>query len=171
MELMTAIMSRRSVREYDGSKNVTDDQITKILKAAIWAPSSGNTQCWRFFVVRDQRTKERLATEAGHQDFLKVVPVVMVVAIDLTAGTKYGVRAVELYSIQDTAAAIQNMLLTMTEMGLASCWIGSFDEKKAHEILELPKELRTIAMLPVGYPAETPSPPVRRTIDDVTKWI
>lgn len=170
MELSDAIKTRRSIRKFDPAKDVTNDQIRKILEAGILAPSSGNTQCWRFIVIRDKKTRSRLSTDAGHQSFIKEVPVVVIVCADLNASAAYGSRGIETYSLQDTAAAIQNMLLTITEMGLAACWVGAFNEDGASQVLGLPKDLRPLAMLPIGYPAESPKMPRRKSIEEVTDW-
>lgn len=170
MELSDVIKKRRSVRRFNSGKNVTDEQIKNILNAGILAPSSGNTQCWHFIVVRDKDLKSRLSTDAGHQGFIREVPVVIVVCTDLKVSASYGSRGVDTYSLQDTAAAIQNMLLTITDMGLATCWVGAFDEGGAANILNLPEGLRPIAMLPIGHPAETPSMPRRKPVEAVTEW-
>lgn len=170
MELKEVIKKRRSTRRYDIEKDVTNDQIKDILGSAILAPSSGNTQCWHFVIVRDEKLKKKLSTEAGHQPFIAEVPVVIVVCADLVCSEIYGSRGVETYCMQDTAAAIQNMLLTITDMGLASCWIGAFEEKKAKEILELNEKMRPLAIIPVGYAAEKPEKPIRKSLEEVTQW-
>lgn len=166
------LRARRCVRKFDPTKPVTDEQIDKLLEAAILAPSSGNTQGWRFYVVRDQKTKEDLATRAGHQKFISEAPVVIVVCADLDhIERSYGARGRETYALQDTAAAIENIFLSVTAMGLATCWIGAFDEGSATKILDLPKGTRPVAMLPIAYPADTPKPPKRRPLEEVVKRI
>jgi len=169
MELSKIIKERRSIRRFDAAKNVTDEEVNKILEAGIWAPSAGNTQCWRFFVVRDKQIKEELAVKAGHQPFICDAPVLIVVCADLRHIEKsYGSRGSETYALQDTAAAIQNMLLTIADMGLASCWIGAFDEGKAENILKTADGWRTVAMLPVGHAAiQGPKAPPRRALDEI----
>jgi len=170
MELSDVIKKRRSVRRFDPSGEVTDEQIKNIISAGIFAPSSGNTQCWRFIVVRDADIKNRLSREAGHQRFISDSPVVIVVCADLGRSAAYGERGINTYSLQDTAAAIENMLLTITDIGLASCWVGAFDEAVAAKLLNLPKHIRPVAMLPIGRAAEEPKMPHRRPIDEVTDW-
>ncbi len=168
MELFELIKKRRSIRKYDPAKPITDEQVNKILEAAIWAPSAGNTQCWRFFVVRNPEVKEELAVKAGHQPFINDAPVVIVVCADLNhLGRSYGSRGRETYAIQDTAAAIENMLLTITDMGLSTCWIGAFDEEKAVKILRLPDGFRPLAMLPIAYSVMKPTPPPRKPLTEV----
>ena len=172
MDFFELVKKRRSIRKFDQNKPVTDEQINKILEAGIWAPSAGNTQCWRFFVVRNSKIKDELAIRAGHQPFINDAPVVIVVCADLDhVGRSYGARGRDTYALQDTAVAIQNMLLAVTDMGLASCWIGAFDEGRAAKILGLENSLRPVAMLPIGYSTETPLSPRRLPVDTVTKRV
>ena len=170
MELSEAIRKRRSVRKFLADKDVTDDQIKQILEAAILAPSSHNSQAWRFIVVRDKGLRTRLANKASHGWFIEQVPAAIVVCADLNELAKIGERSVDTFSLQDTAAAIENMLLTMTDLGLASCWVGAFNEQITKEILDLKEGIRPVAILPVGYPAKEPKMPERKPLNDVTEW-
>jgi len=86
------------------------------------------------------------------QKFIAEAPVAIVISSDLDKITSvYGQRGRELYSIQDTAAAAQNMLLAITDLGLASCWVGAFDEEQVSGVLNLPSNIRPLVILPVGY--------------------
>lgn len=172
MDFWELIKKRRSIRKFDPGKPVTDEQINKILEAAIWAPSAGNTQCWRFFVVRDTEVKDQLAVRAGHQPFINDAPVAIVVCADLNhIGKSYGGRGRDTFALQDTAAAIQNMLLAITDLGLSSCWVGAFDEGRAANILKLENGIRPLVILPVAYPLDNPNPPRRKSVDEVTTRI
>lgn len=172
MDLFEAISARRSIRQFDTTKDVDEETVNKILNAAIYAPSAGNGQSWHFFVIRDDGIKHKLATEAGHQLFIGQAPVAIVVCTDLEKAEKgYGTRGSELYSLQETAAAIQNMLLSVTALGLGSCWVGAFDEERAREILDLPANLRPVAIVPIGTPAEPAKRvPPRNPIGDVATF-
>lgn len=171
MDIFEIIKKRRSIRSFDPSKSIDEKTINQILESAIMAPSAGNTQCWRFFVVRDQNLKKQLALEAGHQPFISDAPVVIVVTADLDHIEKsYGERGRHTYALQDTAAAIENMLLTITALGLGCCWIGAFLEEEASRILDLPPNMRPVAMLPIGVPTETPAAPLRKSITQVTVY-
>ena len=145
-----------------------------LIEAACCAPSAGNMQPWEFIVVRDEEVKERLAKAAGDQSFISEAPVVCVVcAVPGRSGSRYGDRGRELYCLQDTAAAVQNLMLTASANGLGSCWVGAFDEDKVSEILAIPGEARPIALIPVGYPRESPAPRRRRPLEEVVhreKW-
>jgi len=168
MNLFEAIVSRTSGRKFD-KKDVDDNLIGVLLYMAGQAPSASNTQEWKFIVVRDAKQKDKLAVAALHQNFIKTAPVVIVVCSDLEKiKLRHGERGERMYALQDSGAAIQNILLSCTALGLASCWIGSFDEEEVKGILELPENFRPVAMLPIAYPAETPQKPKRLAFENFT---
>jgi len=170
VDLFEAIRARRSVRRYLPDP-IPQETLEELLSAAISAPSAGNAQPWRFIVVRDQRLKEKLAAAAYGQEFLAEAPVVIVVCADLERARKaYKERGEKLYCLQDTAAAVENLLLAATAKGLGTCWVGAFAEGRVSEILGLPKGLRPVAMIPVGKPAETPKARPRRPLSEVVEY-
>ena len=139
MELSEAILTRRSVRNFRQG-NIPDDSIREMIKAAIYAPSAGNCQPWHFYVVKDTAMRKRVCEKACRQEFLTDAPVLIIVCMDCNeSASRYGDRGKTLYSIQDTAAAVQNMLLSATDLGLGSCWCGDFDERSLQEILQMDK--------------------------------
>ena len=161
MDVFEAIKGRRSIRAFKPTP-VNDKDLKKILEAGISAPSAGNCQPWEFVVVRDEKIKEDLVRAAWGQSFIAEAPVVIVVCANIprTAG-RYGERGEELYSIQDTAAATQNIHLAAYALGYGTCWVGAFDEKDAAKAIHVPPNIRPLAIIPVGKPAEKPSPPPR----------
>ncbi|MBU3957005.1 nitroreductase family protein [Patescibacteria group bacterium] len=172
MEVFEAIKKRRSIRRFDPTKEVTDKQIEKFLEAARWAPSAGNLQSWFFVVVKNKKTKQELAKATLGQDFVAQAPVVIVSCADLErSASRYGGRGEKLYAFQDATIANQNIWLAATEMGLGAVWVGAFDENEVSRILNLPSHLRPIAILPIGYPAESPSPPSRRSITEISRKV
>lgn len=172
MKVFEAIKKRRSIRKFDPTKKITDQQIEKLLEAARWAPSAGNLQSWYFVVVQDQEVKNQLAEAALGQDFIAQAPVVIVSCANLErSASRYGRRGENLYAIQDATIATQNLWLAATEMGLGAVWIGAFDEDEVSRILNLASHLRPIAILPIGYPAEQPLPPPRRSIKEISRKV
>jgi len=172
VEVLEAIKKRRSGREFDSSKSVSDGQIEKLLEAAQWAPSAGNLQSRFFAVVRDSKAKKQLAKAAFGQSFIAEAPVVVVFCADLErSASKYGDRGRNLYCIQDATLAAQNFWLAATEVGLGTGWVGSFDEGEVSQVLGLEERLRPIAIMPLGYPAEDPEPPPRYPIDNISKQV
>jgi nitroreductase len=167
MDVFKAIKGRRSVRAFT-DEPVSEEEIMKIIDAARWAPSAGNIQPWEFVVVRDTKLKRELVEAASDQTFIEEAPVVLVVCANPTRSSRrYGSRGISLYCLQDTAAAIQNINLAAYALGLATCWVGTFQEEKTRRVLNLPDDLRPVAIIPVGHPAEKPAPTPRRPLNEV----
>lgn len=156
--LFEVIKKRRSERHFKPDP-VPDDTVRHIMECGLKAPSAGNMQPWQFIIVKRPELKADLSKAALGQKFVEDAPVVIVVLADpgRSAG-RYGNRGSDLYCIQDTAAAVQNMLLAVVGFGLGACWVGAFDEDAAGRVLELPGHLRPVAMIPIGYPKERPTP-------------
>jgi len=167
MELSEAIKGRRSVRAFK-RQDVFEETVEKLIDAARHAPSSGNIQPWEFVVVRNLEVKKKLARAALNQAFVEEAPVVIVVcANERRSSMGYGSRGKTLYCIQDTAAATQNILLTAYSLGLGACWIGAFNEDEAKLALNAPEGIRPVAIIPVGYPDETPPQRSRRSLSQI----
>lgn len=170
MQTMDAIRGRTSVREYK-SDPVSDDVVREIMGAATLAPSSGNVQDWEFVVVKTPEGRNALAAAAFNQSFVSSAPCVVVVCTDLDRITKaYGERGRTLYSLQNTSAAIQNLMLAAWDKGLGTCWIGAFNEAEVKEAVILPENVRPVAIITMGYPASKPVKSRRRSLDDVVHW-
>jgi len=159
LDLFDAVKNRRSVRSFKG-KELEEEKLSKILTAASWAPSAGNLKAREFIVVRERELKKKLA-EAAHQGFIEEASCVVVVCINYNKIRPYGSRGEKLYCIMDAAAAIQNMLLAAHGLGVGSCWVGAFDENQVSEILGVPEYAVPVAFIPLGYSAQSPSPPPR----------
>jgi len=150
MEFDEVIARRHSVRSYS-PRLPSDIDLKKILEAAHCAPSAGGLNSRRFFLVKDISLKKQLAAAALDQEFIIKAPVVLIVCADLNMISSYGDRGRNLYCIQDTAAAIENALLKIVDLGLGACWVGAFDEDQVIKICRLPKELRPVALITIGY--------------------
>jgi len=169
LNVFKAIKTRRSIRAFT-QEEISDDEIEKILDAARWAPSAGNIQPWIFVVVRNPETKRRLSEAALNQFFINEAPVVIVVCADQErSGMGYGSRGINLYCIQDTAAATQNILLAAHALGLGACWVGAFNEEEVRHILRVPRGVRPVAIVPIGHPAEKPGVVFKRPLSEVVR--
>ncbi|WP_455369820.1 nitroreductase family protein [[Eubacterium] cellulosolvens] len=167
MNVIEAIKGRRSIRTFQ-DKEISNKQIQEIIRCGTYAPSAGNVQPWEFVIVTDRKQKEALAQAALGQDFIIQAPVVLVVLADKSrSGSVYGSRGVNLYSIQDTAAAIQNILLATYSMGLGACWIGAFNDDKVNEIVRAGNYTQAVAIIPIGYPTNYLSATPKRKLEDV----
>lgn len=170
MDVVEAIKARKSIRAFT-NKEVSEEEVRKLVDAARHAPSAGNIQPWEFVIVREPQRKHRLASAALDQTFIEEAPVVIVVcANEAQSGLGYGARGVTLYCLQDTAAAIQNMLLTACALGLATCWVGAFHEEEVAKVVNVPRGVRPVAIVPVGHPAEKPSPRPKRSMTEIIHY-
>ncbi len=166
-ENLKPIFTRRSCRSFRKDP-VPEEHIEILFQALRWAPSGGNRQPWHFYQVRNMDIIKKLAEAAGSQTFITGAPLLFVICtIPEKSAARYGERGRSLYCLQDTAAAVENLLLAATALDYGTCWIGAFDESRVSEILKIPDDLRPVAMVPVGKPAKLPRAPLRKTQDEI----
>lgn len=170
-EVLKAVKERRSIRAFQ-RKEISEHITQKIIEALIWAPSAGNLQARRFYFVKNRDIKQKLAVASLNQNFIAEAPMVIVGCIDINRiYPRYGERGVNLYAIQDVSCSITNAMLVAHENGLGSVWVGAFREDEVSKILRLPKYLRPVVILPIGYPAHIPKPPMRVTTSEAVEFI
>ena len=160
MDILTAIKGRRSVRSFKDLP-IETPLVETLKDALIWAPSAGNLQSRCFYFVFNEDVKKRLVRAALGQRFISDAHMVVVGCADLGIEDRYGRRGKELYCIEDVALSIENMMLAAFSLGLGAVWVGAFDEDGVAECLGLPRNLRPVAIVPVGYPLRIPPPPGR----------
>ncbi|MBS3794330.1 MAG: nitroreductase family protein [Candidatus Thorarchaeota archaeon] len=149
-ETIELLKSRSSVRNFS-DEDIPKEILNEILEAGLRAPSAGNRQPWRIFVVKGNTKKRKLAEAAYGQHFVSQAPVTLVIcAVPSESAQRYGQRGRELYSIQDTAALTYGILLAAHFKGYAGCWVGAFDENAVSEVLDLSQEFRPVSIIPLG---------------------
>ncbi|MEM2760538.1 MAG: nitroreductase family protein [Nitrososphaerales archaeon] len=159
------VSKRHSIRSYR-SKAVEEFKIRRILETANSAPSAGNLQAYEIFLVTDKEKKRMLVDAAYGQEFISQAPVVLVFAANPSrSSVKYGERG-KLYSIQDATIAAAYAQLCAVALGLGCVWVGAFDEKSLSNVLTL-NQLKPVAIMPIGYAAESPEPTERRKLDEL----
>lgn len=172
--LQKIIRNRRSIRRYS-DRPVERDKILACLEAARLAPSAQNVQPWRFLVVDDPEVKARTAEAAfsgifSSSRFVEQAPVIVVMLDrpDFVAGVLgRRVRNVP-FDMIDMGIAGEQFVLQAEELGLATCWIGWFNEKKLRKILAIPKKYKIVAMMPLGYAETRPShSPSKRSMEEM----
>ncbi len=147
------------MRNYKRGAKIPDNELNKILNSARMAPSSCNTQPWHFIVVRDENLKEELSKCAikGTRINKWMVDADIVVVL---CGKPHPFlhRGADLLGRDchklDVAIAGEHMVLTATELGIGSCWIGWFSEKKVKKLLKIPSNVNVISMITFGYPEQ-----------------
>lgn len=149
---MKEIFSRRSIRSYI-DKDVSDNQVKELLRAAMYAPSAWNEFAWHFVVIRDRNTLNEISNSHPYAHMLLEAPLAIIPCCD-TGNFKYD----GVFWIQDMAAAIQNILLQAESMSLGTCWCGVYPRKElidiVSQIVSLPDHIVPVAIIPVGYPGE-----------------
>ncbi len=172
-DILEVIKERRTVEDFL-PKFVDWDKISKIIDAARHAPSSGNIQNWKFIVVQNPDQKQGLAEAAFGQHKITMASSLIVVCGEEEKGERYyGLRGARLYTIQNCAAAIQNMLLEATSLGLGSKWVGAFDEDVVRDLCGIPAEVRPQAIVAIGYAKSTPPKPPKYPLESLVylgKW-
>lgn len=148
MEVMESIRKRRSIRSYQ-SKEVEQEKLDLLLEAARLAPSASNRQEWRFIVVREFSTRQKLMSAAKGQHFVGEAPVVIACCAETD---NHLMPCGQLCYPIDVAIAIDHITLKATEEGLGTCWVGAFDENEVKKVLDIPEEIRVVDLLTLGYP-------------------
>jgi nitroreductase len=149
MDLDKAIKERHSVRNYKKGEKINYREIIDIVDAGTRAPLAGNMPCLNFILVSDEKKIKELA-EASQQDFIADVPWIIVVCSNMSGISGMYYDRAERYARQQAGAAIENMLLKITDLKFASCWIGAFSDITVKRILEIPENIYVEAMIPVG---------------------
>jgi len=160
MDILKAIKERRSIRDFK-KKEIPEGIVDKLIDALVWAPSAGNLQSRKFYFIKNEKIKKKVAAAALNQNFIAEAPLVVVGCTDSRISYKYGERGVYLYSIQDVTLSIMNMMLVAHENGLGSTCVGAFHEDEVFKILNMQINLRPVIIVPVGYPSKIPYPPPR----------
>ncbi len=149
------IFSRRSVRVFQ-DKAVPEALIEDLLRAAMAAPSAVAKDPWHFIVIRDRKRLERLADVLPNAPMLRHAPAAIVAAGDI----RLAHDREESYLLQDVSAAVENILLAATALGLGSCWLGVHPRKPRMDgirgMFQLPPSIVPVAGIALAYPAESP---------------
>lgn len=154
METLEAIFSRRSIRKYIADKPVEQDKIKTILRAAMAAPTARNIQDWEFFVVDTLEGKKKIMQAHPYASMLNTAPCAIIVCAN-----KKRSENCEGYFEQSCAAALQNILLAATDLGLGSVWLGVYPRKEVrdalHKIFAMPADIIPVGIAVLGYADET----------------
>lgn len=152
------IMTRTSIRAYQ-ERQVEDEKIEVMLRAAMAAPTAGNKQPWRFIVIKDKNILKEISENFKNIKMAEQAPMAIVVCGDLKA--TFEGEGVE-YWVQDASAATENILLAAHSLGLGAVWCGIYPIKDRvatlKDMLDIPDDIVPLNIVPVGYPAEIPKP-------------
>lgn len=161
-EVIDTILSRRSIRKFT-EEPVKDEDTGIILEAARRAPSGLNNQPWKFIVVKNKSTMEKLAECTHYSNIIQNAP--LLIAVYLDTGTMYN----RTKDIQAVGASIQNMLLACCDLGLGAVWLGEIlnNAGKVNLILDCPDSMELMAVLAIGKPAESGKKTPRKELNEI----
>ena len=164
MDYFALIQARRSVRAF-ATKPIPEELLNRILEAANAAPSAGDLQAYDIYVVRKAEQRKKLAEAALWQDFVAAAPVVLVFCANPAHNeARYGERGRRLFAVQDATIACTFAMLSATALGLASVWVGAFQDDQVSRVIGASPKQQPVAILPVGYAAESPERTPRRAL-------
>ena len=168
MTLLDTIRRRYSCRAYQ-ERPIEQEKLDILFEAARLAPSARNEQDWRFVVVTDKETKHQVAKTTNRPRAFKKAGAI----IAACSNSDYVMRCGQAIGPIDIAIALEHIALQAAELGLATCWIGSFYPEKVRTILGIPDDIAIIELMTVGYPADSPKQPSREPIEKIVcynKW-
>jgi nitroreductase len=168
MAVLDVIRKRYSCRAYQ-DKSIEQDKLDSILEAARLAPSARNTQDWRFVVVTDWEIKCKVAGTTNRPEVFEKAGAI----ITACSNSDEIMRCGQAIGPIDVAIALEHICLQAADLGLGTCWIGSFDTNKVRKILAIPKDIAIIELMTVGYPADSKPEPKREPIEKIVcydKW-
>lgn len=153
MEFKEAIAKRRAIRKYKGDP-IPEEKLKRLYEALRLAPTGNNRQPFKFIFVKDQETRKQIVKKACHQEFLLEAPILMVACCE--RGHEF-----------DVAIAVDHMVLTATDEGLGTCWVGWFEGDAVKKLLNIPAHLEVPIIIPIGYADEKPAPRSRKQIGEL----
>ena len=163
MDVEECIRTRRSIRKFLDVR-IETDKISQILEAGKMAPTAGNLQNQKIIIVTDEELKKKVADACLQQYWIATAPVILVIFSDNELQTMHYGKRGEMYAVQSCAAVAMNMILMANSLGIASCWVGAFDDGALKRELNIPDKFPPQIVLPLGYPDEKVPVPPRKSL-------
>ncbi len=177
MTAKECITGRRSIRQFL-DKPISHELLSQIVETASYAPSWKHTQIVRYIAI-EGTTKQKLAQlTSAHPNNGKIMenaPMVIAVTIiknrcGFERDGSYTTHRGDSWQMFDAGVASEAFCLAAYEQGLGTVIMGIFDQKEASDLLELPEDRDLIALIPIGYPAESPVAPKRKSVEDLLSY-
>lgn len=155
--MLEIIRKRRSIRTFL-KKDVENEKLNEILKAAMFSPTAKGLRPWEFIIITNGETKNELSKATPYSSPVKDAPVVVVICYDISKGRRFK---------EDCSICAENIYLEATNQGLGTCFIQIADgteadagnpEEFAKKVLSIPENFRVQCLMPIGYPAKQPEP-------------
>ena len=171
MEFFEVVKARHSIRAFT-AKPIEPDKLQAILDAANRAPSAGNLQAYEIYAVSRRAVLTALADAAFGQEFVAQAPVALVFCANPKRSVRrYAQRGTSLYCIQDATIACAYAQLAATALGLASVWVGAFNDDAVRDAIGVGQDLLPVAVLPIGYAGQEPEESSRRSLSSLVHHI
>lgn len=171
MDFFEVVNARHSIRAFT-VRQIEPKKLQAILEAANRAPSAGNLQAYEIYAVTNRAVLRALARAALDQEFIAEAPLALVFcAHPARSAKKYRQRGESLYCIQDATIACAYAQLAVSALGLASVWVGAFDDDAVRRAIGVDVTLRPIAILPIGYAGEEPEVTSRRSLESLVHYV
>ncbi len=160
--MLDEIKTRRSIRKYT-SDEVDDKTINMIMEMGTWAPSGLNNQPWKFVVIRDTVLKDEVSSQTKYSRIIQAAPVCIAVFLDNSKSYD------RVKDIQACGACIQNMLLTIHNLGMGGVWLGEIlkNRESVEKILEVPESCELMAVVALGHTDEKNKEGSRKPLEEV----
>ena len=148
-DIISVIRNRRSIRKFK-NKPIKGSILLRILEAGRWAPSGLNNQPWRFLIIQDKDLQLKISKFTKYSRIIKGADSLIIVLID--TADSYNKEK----DLMATGAAIQNILLEASSLGIGTCWLGEIVNQKSHvqNFLKLDSDLELLAVIALGYPIQ-----------------
>ena len=156
MDVFEAIKNRRSIRKYK-HEQIPKEKIDILIEAGRLAPTAANKQRFKLIIVDNEETKTRLGVACNNQTFVGT-------ASHVIAGT---VDPDWKWNQVDLAIVFEHIVLEAFELGFGTCWIGAFNENEVKKILNIPENIKVVALLAIGLSDETPAPRHRKAVEEI----
>jgi len=168
MSVLKVIRERKSVRRYKPDP-IPEEVLFRVLEAARLSPSGKNLQPWKFILVRDSSLKQKVAKASNRQDFMAEAPLIVVACgFPDDCYSRMG-NYMKSWPV-DVAIAMEHLILQAQEEGLGTCWIGAFEERDVKSILNIPDDVKVLALTPLGFPDVVPLPRGRKKLEEIISY-
>jgi nitroreductase len=166
MDFSELIRARYSVRAYKPDP-VEEDKLGQVLEAARLAPTASNRQPFQIIVIHTAGREAELKRIYNRGWFVQAPLVVCACGIPAENWVRVDGKN---YNDVDVAIAMDHLILAAADIGLGTCWIAAFDPAAAREVLNLPDGVEPVAFTPLGYPADTPRPKSRKSLETLVRY-
>ena len=167
MELIQAIHTRKSIRSFQKQK-ISKENLERILTSGMLAPSGKNGQPWKFWLIQENKEKlQSIADLTLYKDFVRKSDCLILVFLDKLHSYHY------VKDVQAIGACMENMLLTITDIGLGGCWIGEILNRDlfVKKILQLDNRYELMGLIAVGYPEQSNKAPIKKKLSScLMQW-